>query len=65
MVLYGVAATLFAYCVSLVVDSPLAAFAATAGVEIVLFIVGTLHSVDGWQVAHGKLRYTWRHTCSS
>jgi ATP-binding cassette, subfamily A (ABC1), member 3 len=39
MVLYGMAATLFAYCVSLVVSSPLAAFAATAGVQIVLFIV--------------------------
>jgi hypothetical protein len=42
MVLYGIAATLFAYCVSLVVSSPLAAFAATAGIEVVMFIVGDL-----------------------
>jgi ATP-binding cassette subfamily A (ABC1) protein 3 len=41
MVLYGLAATLFAYCMSLVVSTPLAAFAATAGVQVVLFIVSS------------------------
>ncbi|KAJ6606797.1 hypothetical protein B0H10DRAFT_1819461 [Mycena sp. CBHHK59/15] len=39
MVLYGIAGTLFAYCVSLVVVSPLAAFAAVAGYQIVMFML--------------------------
>lgn len=39
MVLYGIAGTLFAYCVSLFVASPLAAFAATAGYQIIMYIV--------------------------
>ncbi|KAJ7083358.1 hypothetical protein B0H15DRAFT_422992 [Mycena belliarum] len=39
MVLYGIAGTLFAYCVSLVVVSPLAAFAAVAGYQIVMFLL--------------------------
>jgi ATP-binding cassette subfamily A (ABC1) protein 3 len=39
MVLYGITGTLFAYCVSLVVVSPLAAFAAVAGYQIVMFLV--------------------------
>ncbi len=41
MVLYGIAATLFAYCVSLVVSTPLAAFAAVTAYEIVMFLVRT------------------------
>ncbi|KAK0217586.1 hypothetical protein EDD85DRAFT_990713 [Armillaria nabsnona] len=39
MVLYGIAATLFAYCVSLVVSTPLAAFAAVTAYEIVMFLL--------------------------
>ncbi|KAJ6520555.1 hypothetical protein C8R45DRAFT_1121130 [Mycena sanguinolenta] len=39
MVLYGIAGTLFAYCVSVVVTSPLAAFAAVAGYQIVMFLL--------------------------
>ncbi|KAF8204260.1 hypothetical protein K438DRAFT_1670421 [Mycena galopus ATCC 62051] len=39
MVLYGIAGTLFAYCASLIVTSPLAAFAAVAGYQIVMFLL--------------------------
>ncbi|KAJ7360966.1 hypothetical protein DFH08DRAFT_1074070 [Mycena albidolilacea] len=39
MVLYGIAGTLFAYCASLLVTSPLAAFAAVAGYQIVMFLL--------------------------
>ncbi|KAJ6479217.1 hypothetical protein C8R47DRAFT_1019314, partial [Mycena vitilis] len=39
MVLYGIAGTLFAYGASLVVSSPLAAFAAVAGYQIVMFLL--------------------------
>ncbi|KAF7340910.1 hypothetical protein MSAN_02075900 [Mycena sanguinolenta] len=39
MVLYGIAGTLFAYCVSVAVTSPLAAFAAVAGYQIVMFLL--------------------------
>ncbi|KAJ7655360.1 hypothetical protein B0H17DRAFT_1099089 [Mycena rosella] len=39
MVLYGIAGTLFAYCVSLVVVSPLAAFAAVAGYQFIMFLL--------------------------
>ncbi|KAJ7606783.1 hypothetical protein FB45DRAFT_847352 [Roridomyces roridus] len=38
MVLYGIAGTLFAYCMSLLVASPLAAFAAVAGYQIIMFL---------------------------
>ncbi|KZT01143.1 P-loop containing nucleoside triphosphate hydrolase protein [Laetiporus sulphureus 93-53] len=39
LVLYGVAAALFSYCVSLAVNSPLAAFALSAGYQIVTFLL--------------------------
>ncbi|KAF8215745.1 hypothetical protein K438DRAFT_1901600 [Mycena galopus ATCC 62051] len=39
IVLYGIAGTLFAYCASLIVTSPLAAFAAVAGYQIVMFLL--------------------------
>ncbi|KAF9011286.1 hypothetical protein BDQ17DRAFT_1298756 [Cyathus striatus] len=39
MVLYGIAGALFSYCVSLIVASPLAAFAAVAGYQVVMFIL--------------------------
>jgi hypothetical protein len=65
MVLYGIAATLFAYCVSLVVSSPLAAFAATAGIEVVMFIVSPVAGVWERGVADDAGRPTWRGTCSS
>ncbi|KAJ8084935.1 hypothetical protein PM082_003712 [Marasmius tenuissimus] len=39
MFLYGIAGTLFAYCASLVVSSPLAAFAAVAGYQVVIFVL--------------------------
>ncbi|KAF5385138.1 hypothetical protein D9615_001087 [Tricholomella constricta] len=39
MVLYGITGALFSYCVSLMVASPLAAFATVAGYQIVMFIL--------------------------
>ncbi|CAL1693884.1 unnamed protein product [Somion occarium] len=39
LVLYGIVGTLFSYCVSLMVASPLAAFAASAGYQIIMFIL--------------------------
>ena len=39
LVLYGFAAALFSYCFSLFTSSPLAAFAAVAGYQAVMFIV--------------------------
>ncbi|KAJ3722293.1 P-loop containing nucleoside triphosphate hydrolase protein [Lentinula raphanica] len=39
LVLYGIAGTLFAYCMSLVVSSPLAAFAAVAGYQVIMFVL--------------------------
>lgn len=39
MVLYGIASTLFAYCVSLMVSTPLAAFAAVTAYEILMFVL--------------------------
>ena len=39
MVLYGITGALFSYCVSLVVTSPLAAFAAIAGYQVIIFVV--------------------------
>ena len=45
MFLYGIAATLFAYCVSLLMSSPLASFAAAAGYQMVLFAVRSFDRV--------------------
>jgi hypothetical protein len=42
MVLYGIAAALFAYCISLAVNSPLAAFATVAGYQFIVFVVRSL-----------------------
>ncbi len=39
LVLYGVVGALFSYCVSLVVTSPLAAFALSAGYQVIMFVV--------------------------
>ncbi|KAF8079136.1 hypothetical protein FPV67DRAFT_1467643 [Lyophyllum atratum] len=39
MVLYGITGALFAYCVSLMVASPLAAFATVAGYQVIMFIL--------------------------
>ncbi|TFY82440.1 hypothetical protein EWM64_g1577 [Hericium alpestre] len=39
LVLYGIVGALFSYCVSLATASPLAAFAAAAGYQIVMFIL--------------------------
>lgn len=39
MVLYGITGALFSYCVSLIVASPLAAFAAVAGYQVIMMIV--------------------------
>lgn len=57
MVLYGIAAALFAYCVSLAVSSPLAAFATVAAYQFVIFIVsfsGPNYSRYNW-LTIGKL----------
>jgi len=42
LLLYGITAALFSYCVSLIVASPLAAFATVAGYQCVIFIVSTV-----------------------
>ncbi|KIM38139.1 hypothetical protein M413DRAFT_420628 [Hebeloma cylindrosporum] len=39
LVLYGVSAALFAYCLSLMVSSPLAAFAIVAGYQFIIFVL--------------------------
>ncbi|KIM45099.1 hypothetical protein M413DRAFT_65825 [Hebeloma cylindrosporum] len=39
LVLYGITAALFSYCVSLIVKSPLAAFATVAGYQFLIFIL--------------------------
>ncbi|KAI0931158.1 hypothetical protein AcV5_005295 [Taiwanofungus camphoratus] len=39
MVLYGIVGALFSYCVSLAVASPLAAFAVSAGYQVILFLL--------------------------
>lgn len=39
MVLYGITATLWAYCVSLFMPSPLASFAIAAGYQVIMFLV--------------------------
>ena len=39
MVLYGITGTLWAYCVSLFMPSPLASFAFAAGYQVILFLV--------------------------
>ncbi|KAJ3806238.1 hypothetical protein F5876DRAFT_91149 [Lentinula aff. lateritia] len=39
LILYGIASTLFAYCMSLLVSSPLAAFAAVAGYQVIMFVL--------------------------
>ncbi|KAG5653904.1 hypothetical protein H0H81_009496 [Sphagnurus paluster] len=39
MVLYGITGALFSYCVSVMVSSPLAAFAASAGYQFVIFVL--------------------------
>ena len=38
-VLYGITATLFSYCLSLMAASPLAAFAIVAGYQFIMFVV--------------------------
>jgi hypothetical protein len=42
MVLYGITGALFAYCVSLAVTSPLAAFAVVAGYQVIIFVVSDM-----------------------
>ncbi|KAH8835982.1 P-loop containing nucleoside triphosphate hydrolase protein [Flagelloscypha sp. PMI_526] len=39
MVLYGITATLWAYCITLITSTPLAAFATTASVQVILFLL--------------------------
>ncbi|KAI0714652.1 P-loop containing nucleoside triphosphate hydrolase protein [Earliella scabrosa] len=39
LVLYGIVGALFSYCVSLVVTSPLAAFAMSAGYQVIMFVL--------------------------
>ncbi|KLO20603.1 P-loop containing nucleoside triphosphate hydrolase protein [Schizopora paradoxa] len=41
LTLYGIAGALFSYCVSLVAQSPLAAFAIVAGYQVIMFIIYT------------------------
>lgn len=49
LVLYGFAATLFAYCISLLTASPLAAFAAVAGYQIIMFVVSGTYPRFLWK----------------
>jgi ATP-binding cassette, subfamily A (ABC1), member 3 len=44
LVLYGIIGALFAYCVSLLVTSPLAAFAAVAAYQYVMFVVSNIRT---------------------
>jgi len=46
MIIYGITAALFSYCVSLMVASPLAAFAAVAGYQFIMFIVSWIKPSD-------------------
>ncbi|KAI0778957.1 P-loop containing nucleoside triphosphate hydrolase protein [Trametes elegans] len=39
LVLYGIVGALYSYCVSLVVSSPLAAFALSAGYQVIMFVL--------------------------
>ncbi|KAF8634881.1 hypothetical protein AX15_000635 [Amanita polypyramis BW_CC] len=39
LVLYGIAGALFAYCATLIVSSPIAAFALVAGYQIIMFVL--------------------------
>lgn len=39
LVLYGITGALFSYCISLIVSSPLAAFAASAAYGVIMFVV--------------------------
>ena len=41
LVLYGFTGALFSYCISLIVTSPLAAFATAAGYQFLISIVST------------------------
>ena len=41
MVLYGIAGNLFAYCITLLVKSPLGAWAAVAVYQIIVFLVSS------------------------
>jgi ATP-binding cassette subfamily A (ABC1) protein 3 len=47
LVLYGIVGALFAYCVSLLFVSPLAAFAAVSGYQLVMFMVSVKPSWSG------------------
>ena len=40
MLLHGMTGTLFAYCVSVIITSPVAAFASLAAYQIVVYAVG-------------------------
>ena len=51
LVLYGIVGALFSYCVSLGVASPLAAFALSAGYQVIMFVV----CAHGCSVNHGYL----------
>lgn len=46
LVFYGMTGALFSYCVSLMVNSPLAAFAVSAGYQVIMFLVSIYVSVD-------------------
>lgn len=50
LVQYGIVGTLFSYVVSLFVTSPLAAFAATAGYQIIMFVVSGEQSVTAFSL---------------
>jgi hypothetical protein len=41
MVLYGIVATLFSYCITLFMSSPLSSFAVSAGYQVLMFLVRT------------------------
>ncbi len=41
-VLYGITATLFSYCLSLMVSSALAAFALVAGYQFIMLVVSNI-----------------------
>ena len=46
---------MFAYCISLVTDSPLAAFAVVAGYQIIMFIVSSYKMTDCQVLAYSLI----------
>ena len=60
--LYGITGALFAYCITLIVSSTLAAFAIVAGYQIIMFVVSTVCPTPESYSTKNALSFTWRAT---